>query len=235
MGSIMDFFKQQPEVDLSSVKKDLKKQEDWLKQLHSYSRDLHRYTSSISESHIKHKKEIIEQINNISKWIEYLNTNHISLKQEINELKHSLRKSLRQDFEIYNRTIEEYISLKVAEIEKNRAELKGEILGEIEKSILKNIEKVKPLLENNEINVQKNNAELTNPEKDLLSLLFNESKPLTYDQIARKLNKSVNSIRVYMNTLKLKKPIIDEFTTPSGSKVFSIKNSEMVKTLFNLR
>jgi len=231
----MDFFKQQPEVDLSSVKKDLKKQEDWLKQLHSYSRDLHRYTSSISESHIKHKKEIIEQINNISKWIEYLNTNHISLKQEINELKHSLRKSLRQDFEIYNRTIEEYISLKVAEIEKNRAELKGEILGEIEKSILKNIEKVKPLLENNEINVQKNNAELTNPEKDLLSLLFNESKPLTYDQIARKLNKSVNSIRVYMNTLKLKKPIIDEFTTPSGSKVFSIKNSEMVKTLFNLR
>jgi hypothetical protein len=58
---------------------------------------------------------------------------------------------------------------------------------------------------------------------------------MTYEAIAKKLGKSLNSVRVYMNSLRSKKQIIDEFLAPNGTKVFSIKNSELVKTLFNIR
>ncbi|MEM4397612.1 MAG: hypothetical protein QW757_03245, partial [Candidatus Woesearchaeota archaeon] len=178
----------------------------------------------------------------------YLNENQNNLKKEFHEFKFNIKNRLREDLSYYHELIEEYLTFKIEKLEKRILEQKS-IIEKIseEKSNKIDIEKLKESILNelkeslkeNKNNIEKFNQktkienELTNSEKQILSLLFNEGKPMTYEQISEKLNKPVNSIRVYMNSLKLKKPIVEEYLTPAGSKVFSIKNSEMVKTLFN--
>ncbi len=237
MGVLDSFFKKEAaNIDLSPLKKEMIKQQDRLNHLHLYSKNLHSYTSSIEESNIRHKREIIEQIKNISTWIEYLNSSNTGLKEEINELRRSFRKKLREDFESYHKILEEYLTFKLKEAEKSKESLKEEVIEELKSEIKKQLDTSNQKSIEKVVEVsEKDSYVLTNPERELLTLLFNESKPLTYDQIALKLNKSINSVRVYMNALKVKKPIIEEFVAPNGAKVFSIKNSEMVKTLFNIR
>jgi hypothetical protein len=221
----LDFLRNEP--DLSALKQEVQRQQEWLRQLHNHSKELHKYSDYIFQSNVRHKKEIIEQINSITKWIEHFNETNLAMKREIFELKVSIRKTLKKDFEAYHNMMRDYLALKLNEhdtIKEDRIKekIKDEILNELNKPKIEI-----PL-------VQQVNIEPSNPEKEVLNLLFNENKPLTYEQLAEKLNKSVNSVRVYMNSLKVKKPVIDEFVTPSGSKVFSIKNAEMVKTLFAL-
>lgn len=242
MAGWSDFIKQDKkteQVDFSPIKNELRKQEGWIRELHGYSRSLHGYASYLEESNTKHKKEIIEQISGLVKWIDYLNSSHATLKEEFKDLKQSIRGVLRSDLETYHRTLEEYLKLRFNQEQILRNELKAEIQEEL-KSLLKQ-EKPRPVI--NEDNAKPVNTimhynaeiELSNPEKELLNVLFNENKPMTYENIAKKTGKSVNTVRVYMNSLKVKKPIIEEFLAPSGSKIFSVKNSEIVKTLFNLK
>jgi hypothetical protein len=227
----------QPEIDISPIRNELKKQNDWIMKLHAFSRDLHGYARYIEHSNAKHKREILENVNNLVRWVDYLHSSQITLKKEFNDLKITLNKTMRRDFEIYHKTMEEYLTLKLKESEVSKEELKKEVFNEVFSELKKEFLKQQP--EKKEATVQQleitTNAELTNPEKELLNMLFNESKPMTYEAMAKKLGKTVNSVRVYMNSLRTKKPIIEEFSAPNGSKVFSIKNSEMVKTLFNLR
>jgi F0F1-type ATP synthase membrane subunit b/b' len=231
----MDFFKQDKE--LTEIKKQLKRQEHWLSNLHTFSEDLRNYAVHLKNSHSEHKKELFNHISSLNEWIEHFNSNHIALKKEINQLRSDLRKTLRKDFEVYHKTLSSYITLKLNEERENKDDLKQEILEELRQglSTIKESNVNNEDLENpiNNVMHYDYNVELTNPEKELLSLLFNENKPLTYENMAEKLNKSINSVRVYMNSLKSKKDIIDEFKSPSGKKIFSIKNSELVKTLFN--
>jgi len=91
VGGFMHLFgkkteKQQP-ISVAPLKNELKKQEVWIKQLHTYSTGLHKYANSIHNSNAKHKKEILEQIDNLVEWVDYFNKNHIELKQEVNDLK----------------------------------------------------------------------------------------------------------------------------------------------------
>jgi hypothetical protein len=223
----------QPDVDMSSLKHELKKQEGWIGQLHHHSRELHKFTSYINDSNAKHKKEMISQLNSVIKWIDHFNESHITLKKEINELRTNFRKTLRNDFEAYHKLMEEYLRLKLDDEKISREKLRQEITNEL-KAMLTQKPEPKYEIPKQEAKIADMGSELTNPEKELLNLLFNEGKPLTYEQMASKLHKSVSSIRVYMNSLKVKRPIVEEFATPAGVKVFSIKNSEVVKTLFNL-
>lgn len=228
---------------------ELKKHQENIQKLHEYSQNLHKYAYYIEHSNAKHKKEILDYINNINKWINYLNEDNKNLKKELNEFKIYIKQRLKEDLKYYHELMEEYISYKIYEVEKERdliiekikIELKKredknlnseELIKKIKEDLLKEIQK--DIQINNKTNNNKKELDLNNAEKELLRLLFNEGKPLTYEQIAEKLNKPVNSIRVYMNNLKIKKPIVEEFLTANGTKVFSIKNSEMVKTLFNI-
>jgi len=77
-------------------------------------------------------------------------------------------------------------------------------------------------------------ARLTNPEQALLNMLFNEDNPLSYEQIASKTGKSINTIRVIMNSLK-KEGLIEENMLPSGVKLFNISNKERIKKIYNLQ
>ncbi|MEM3373706.1 MAG: hypothetical protein QXE31_00650 [Candidatus Woesearchaeota archaeon] len=226
---------------------ELKKHHERLEKLNEYSQNLHKYIYYIEHSNTKHKKEIIEHINNVNKWIEYLNESHNNLKRELNDFKINIRKRLKEDLAYYHELIEEYLTFKINSLENKLEEYKKEhtkIVENKEKNEKIDIDTLKKSIKDEilkEISINnikntselKENLELSKPEKDILRLMFNEGKPMTYEQIAEKLNKSVNSIRVYMNNIKLKKPIVEEFLTSNGIKVFSIKNSEMVKTLFN--
>src|SRR3989338_451881 len=74
---------------------------------------------------------------------------------------------------------------------------------------------------------------LTNPEKKLLSILFNEQEPLSYESISNKTGHSINTVRVNMNILK-KKGFIEEHMLPSGVKLFVLNNKEKIKKMYNL-
>jgi hypothetical protein len=74
---------------------------------------------------------------------------------------------------------------------------------------------------------------LTNPEKWLAGVLFNSENPLSYSQIAEKTGKTVSTVRVYMNQLKLKN-FIDESSLPSGIKIFALRHKAKVNALYNL-
>lgn len=76
-------------------------------------------------------------------------------------------------------------------------------------------------------------ALLTNPEQKLLNILFNEENPVSYDKITRATGQSVNTVRVNMNSLK-KKGLIEENLLPTGIKLFSLKNKERIKKIYNL-
>ncbi|MBN2368622.1 response regulator transcription factor [Candidatus Woesearchaeota archaeon] len=223
--------------EIHSLKEELNKQDRWIKHLHEYSRDLHKFASDIKHSNTKHKKEILDSLTNLSSWIDYLNNSHNKMKHEINELRNSLKRSLKNDFQAYHHTFSEYINLKLNQARQENEALKKELLEKIESrpEPVSNILMRDTDFNNHDLPVHTTPAvELTNPETELLNLLFNANGPMTYQDIADKLKKSINSVRVYMNSLKSKKNIIDEFTTASGSKIFSIKNSELVKTLYNL-
>jgi hypothetical protein len=237
-GGLFDFldkketYSHEHEKGLSNIKDELKKQDTWIRYLHNYSKDIHKYASYINESNSKHKKEMVSELSRISEWIAYLHESNTSIKQEVSVLKTELKKALRNDFELYHKTLEQYLKLRFEEEHTKKEELKNLILAELRSAQpVNNTNNTKPVTSIMHYNAE---SDLTNPEKTLLNLLFNESKPMTYEAIAGKMNKSVNSVRVYMNSLRAKKQIIEEFLAPNGSKVFSIKNSELVKTLFNI-
>jgi DNA-binding CsgD family transcriptional regulator len=232
----------QVETEMSALKDAVKRQEAWLSNLHKYSNDLHKYSNYIKESSVRHKSEVFEAISGISKWVDHLNRENRTLKEEVLELKAKIRHELKEDFKNYHETLFNYVSLRLDD-KSHKEKLKEELLTELRSEIITfDAKKPKQGIINEESskginNVMHYNAsiELTNPEKELLNLFFNENKPLTYETIAKKLNKSLNTVRVYMNSLKSKKEIIEEFITPNGTKVFSLKNSELVKTLFNIK
>lgn len=237
----IDFLKngqKHRQPDFTPIKNELLKQESWIKEIHKNSKNLHNFANYIHESNIKHKKEMLDQITGLVKWVDYLNNNHTTLKQELHDLRHGLRKSLRSDFEIYHNTLEEYIKVRLNEVRLNKEEIKKELLEELksahtaEKQAFSGSQTPNPARDITHYNAE---IELSNPEKLLLNVLFNENKPLTYEDLSRKTGKSVSSVRVYMNSLKSKKPIIEDFLTPTGAKIFSVKNSEIVKTLFNIK
>jgi len=75
---------------------------------------------------------------------------------------------------------------------------------------------------------------LTNPLKQLLNFMIAANDPISYDVISQKMGKSKVTIRVNMNRLK-RRGLVEEFTTPQGSKLFAVKNAEKVKKLYNVQ
>jgi hypothetical protein len=85
----------------------------------------------------------------------------------------------------------------------------------------------------NIITTELNYNGLTNPEKWLVGVLLGCDSPISYAQISGKTGKTVSTVRVYMNQLKLK-GFIDESSLPNGTKIFSIKHEAKVKALYNV-
>lgn len=75
--------------------------------------------------------------------------------------------------------------------------------------------------------------ELPNPLKNLLNLMIAMGEPVSYELVSEKTGKSRITVRVNMNRLK-RRGLVEEFTTPKGTKLFAVKNSEKIKKLYNV-
>ncbi len=215
------------EVSFGNIKKDMENIRRWLNYLHEKTENIHSQAHSIAMDHHKHKTDLYEYTNSVNNWIDYLHKKHTKLEEDIEKIESNIKSMIRHDLDRYHKEIIGHLK---EGLYTNHRIIKQEILEEVEKLIEKDEVEYEPVLK--EFKVP--DEELTGPEQELIQVMFNENTPMTYEDLARKTGKSINSIRVYMNSAKSKSDIIEEFKKPSGEKIFSIKNKEKVKTLFNL-
>ena len=189
----------------------------WINYLHENIKQLHQNAGDLHSNHNYHKEEIRKSIENMGLWVDHLYQNQKRMEKDIRQLEESLKKTIKTDLEKYHKEILE--TIKGLNTPFDYDLIKKDILEEI-----KPTEKVQIV----------SNRDLTGPEKELVTFLFNQNTPLTYDEISAKTKKSINSVRVYMNSLKEKKDIVEEYKQPNGIKIFGIKNKEKTKLLYNL-
>jgi hypothetical protein len=184
--------------------------------------------------HHDFKSSTIVNHKRIAEWITYFDK---SVKRLENDLT-VLERKIHDEFEtISNASLGLFRDAYSKNIKDSDA-LKKEILKEVEVFLAQNKNKTPIINVDNVSNVKNVMPEtsfdaLSNPEKWLAGVLFNTETPFSYSQIAEKTGKTVNTVRVYMNQLKLK-GFIDESTLPNGTKIFSLRHKAKVKKLYNL-
>lgn len=199
----------------------------------------HTVEQKINIIESKHDELDFRHANNAEatrQWIEYFNKKHAETDQKIQilasysrQLKETMEKNHILDEEFIKKVIDDYVE--IPKVDKDK--LKQEILSELNyvKTNLRNEPKDNIAQKTGQLS----DEILTNSEKWLINVLFNFNGPVTYEQIVAKTGKSLNTIRVYMNSLKNKGSLVEETTLPNGSKVFSISNKERAKKLYNVQ
>ncbi|MBD3202894.1 hypothetical protein GF327_01255 [Candidatus Woesearchaeota archaeon] len=236
MGFLEDIFgkkqKQDDKINNSfqRIHDNLSHHNEWIKYLHNNTAKIWENTKELDNRHIRHKQDVFNNIKQINAWIEYLHNNHKELELEISNIENNIKEMIKQDLKKYHEELFLYLE-EIAASRINPNELKQEIFDEIDKKDAEKESKTHFVTRETPASYKK---KLSGGEQDLLNFLFNEDAPLTYEDISRKMGKSINSIRVYMNSLKSKRDIIDEFKKPNGQKIFSIKNKEKIRTLYNI-
>jgi hypothetical protein len=204
----------------SRIKEDLGQQRKFLEELH-LSHHGFRKTANIN-----HQRT--------AEWIAYFEK---SMKQLEDDMI-SLEQKIKADFEVMTQTSLRLYQEAYSKNLKDAEAIKKEVLKEVEVFLRENKHKTSINNVGNDNNVnnvmQETSFEsLSNPEKWLAGVLFSTEAPLSYGQIAEKTGKSINTVRVYMNQLKLK-GFIEESTLPNGTKIFGLKHKTRVKKLYNL-
>ncbi len=203
------------------IKEDLYMQKRALAELHENHHGFRKHTS------INHQR--------IADWIKHFDASIKKLDQDIVVLENRLN----DDFEKLSTASLSLFQEAYAKNIKDVQAVKKEILKDVEvflnenkhkpgeKANIANVSNVKPVMQEPYFD------SLSNPEKWLVGVLFNAENPLSYSQIAERTGKTLNTIRVYMNQLKIK-GFIDESTLPNGVKLFSLRHKAKVKKLYNL-
>jgi hypothetical protein len=205
----------------TKIKEDLHMQKKVLAELHENHHGFRKHTS------INHQR--------IADWIRHFDASIKKLDQDVKVLENRLNDdfeklstaSLNLFQEAYSKNIKDVQAVKkdiLKDVEVFLNENKNK-LGE--KVNVANVSNVKPIMQEPYFD------SLSNPEKWLVGVLFNAENPLSYSQIAERTGKTLNTIRVYMNQLKIK-GFIDESTLPNGVKLFSLRHKAKVKKLYNL-
>lgn len=204
----------------TKIKEDLHLQKKALEELHDSHHGFRRHTSA------NHQR--------IAEWIKHFDASINKLDRDIKVLENRLN----EDFEkLANASLNLFQEAYAKNI-KDTAAVKKEILKEVEvflketghnseKVNVANVSNVKTIMQEPHFD------SLSNPEKWLVGVLFSTETPLSYSQIAERTGKTLNTIRVYMNQLKIK-GFIDESTLPNGIKIFSLRHKAKVKKLYNL-
>jgi hypothetical protein len=176
-------------------------------------------------------------------WIRSFEANIASLEKRVGSLEASISGRL-SELELRQKEIDSLLKAGLDAQQKAFSALKLELAKEL--SVFSQIYKLKPISEavkpvnnvdnaNNVNNValDPNYSALSNPEKWLVGVLFNAEAPLSYAQIADRTGKTISTVRVYMNQLKLK-GFVEESSLPNGIKIFGLKHKAKVKALYNL-
>lgn len=234
----------------NKVKEDLKEQKDFIAELHKNHSDLHK-------SHAAFKKNTTINHQRIGEWINHFDRSIKRLEKDILTLENKLYADLAGVVASSSQKLGEEIQIHKAELITFKEELKKELKKELRSEFPDEPDRPvnsfsrprKPDYEpetgiinvnnvNNVDNVMHNGQDLaydvlSNPEKWLVGVLFNSEVPLSYAQISEKTGKSISTVRVYMNQLKIK-GFVEESALPNGVKIFSLKHKAKVKKLYNL-
>ncbi|MFH0869942.1 MAG: hypothetical protein V1866_02705 [archaeon] len=196
-----------------------------------------QFLHDLNENHDGFKRTTSLNHQRIADWITHFDGSIRRLESDLR----LLEKRIQSDFDKVTTTslnlFQEAYSKNIKDVET----VKKEILKEVEVFLKENKHKQlqAPVINvNNVDNVNNVTPEtsfeaLSNPEKWLAGVLFNLEAPLSYTQITERTGKTINTVRVYMNQLKLK-GFIDESTLPNGTKIFSLRHKAKVKKLYNL-
>ena len=179
------------------------------------------------------KQEILIEMENTLR-------NAIDLEKEHFELTFSKRMKPQIEEALFTKLKEELNTSIKTSSEKNKQDLKTE-LTQFQKETLIAQQPIESMhlaqvTQKQEVEQQTpffSKQHLTNPEIKLLNYLFNQTDPANYSNIAVKTGNSVNTVRVNMNLLK-KKGFVEDHTLPTGVKLFSVKNKEKIKRMYNL-
>ena len=203
--------------------------------------DLHLQKRVLEELHVSHhgfRKHTSLNHQRMADWIKYFDASIRKLDQDVRVLENRLNDdfeklstaSLNLFQEAYAKNIKDVQAVKkeiLKDVEVFLNENKNKQVEKANLANVANISNVKPIMQEPYFD------SLSNPEKWLVGVLFNAENPLSYSQISERTGKTLNTIRVYMNQLKIK-GFIDESTLPNGIKLFSLRHRAKVKKLYNL-
>ncbi len=210
----------------SEVTVNLNKLNKWVKHLHSSSKSQTENIEALETAMLRAFELYNKHILDLHKKVEMVQPQEVdtdNLKREVvahikplmeahqNDTKHILRNHLE-------RHTESLITSKIKDFKPKEVIREKPVITPSEPKIVHHY----------------SNAPLSNPEKKLLTMLFNSSDPLSYQQVSDQTGHSVNTVRVNMNLLK-KKNLVEENTLPSGVKLFNISNKEKIKKMYNLQ
>lgn len=203
-------------VSFSNLKQDMEHQRQLLHQLHSSH-------ETLTTHHHEHKQSVESQVHHMQRWIQYLHSLQQTQHAQLTNLEHSFRLAIAS----YNNHI--------TDLYKKFADVSAIDTGALKKELLRELTSPQPAeqpMQPSPVQFQPSQR-LSNPEQKLLSLLFNEDHPLTYEQLVQKTGKNINTLRVTMNNLK-KNSLIEENQLPNGLKVFAVANKEKIKKMYNV-
>ena len=186
----------------------------WIQFLNKHNMELQNYVKNLI-SHVdilkKRDDELIEKLNELEKK---LDSNVFSLKGHLGTLERTTQGQLKDmSFTLKNDLKDHFFSFK-DEFESHKEEFNShkEKLNELsEKSLKKDVESENKTMENKEVNVQIPNeinkkyvkkvnsfeikSTLSGSQLELLNILYESDRPLSYADLAKILNKKPKSIR----------------------------------------
>ncbi|MBN1792373.1 winged helix-turn-helix domain-containing protein [Candidatus Woesearchaeota archaeon] len=209
------------------IKEDLTLQKNFIEDLHK------------NHSHLKDNTSVNHQ--RIAEWIIHFDKSIKRLEKDLLTLENKIYADLATMVVDSSKKLEGSLHAHKAELhtlkEVLKEELKRDLLVFVEDSKLKRASEPVINVDNvdnvNNITSEASFEALSNPEKWLVGVLFNTEAPLSYAQIAERTGKSISTVRVYMNQLKIK-GFVEESSLPNGVKIFSLKHKAKVKKLYNL-
>jgi hypothetical protein len=213
--------------------------EDKLKQAFSLiSSDIKHVQKELKQVSSSH--EISRQdINNISLWLGYLKNdtekaekNFEKIGQWISYLhdQNEKAKNILENHETDLKLLKQHVATGVATLATPKTAELGSIKHKF-KDVATGVANVGNVA--NVASATDATQNVPKPLKNLLNLMMVVGEPVSYELLAAKTGKSKITIRVNMNRLK-RRGLVEEFTTPNGSKLFAAKNSEKIKKLYNV-
>ena len=193
-----------------------------------------KVVQDLHESHHDFRKATILSHQRMAGWITHFDQSIKRLEGDLIKLETRLRDETYSVSAQSAKRLEEVLERQKSELSGLKADLKREVEvfiadSKLEEPII-NVDNANNV---NNITPELNYDGLTNPEKWLVGVLFNAETPLSYAQVVEKTGKTVSTVRVYMNQLKMK-GFIEESALPNGIKIFSLKHKAKVKKLYNL-
>ncbi len=162
-------------------------------------------------------------------WFEYFQKMHEEHKKEIETLKKRLEE-VNEKLEVVEKIDEEFIK----NVVDNYVSMPKDDKLELEEELVEELTFAREDTVDIEKTTKRLHKTLTKSELELLNVLYSSHIPLSYIDLAQKVKKSPNTVKVYLNVLKNKGIELEEHSALRGIKLHSISNKEKIKKFYNL-